>query len=127
MWKTFFAEFKYAFSKPLRAIVFIIMLFIPFIYGFLYMNAYWAPFHHVDQLNIVLINQDKGKKLADNLAKDMRNKTSLPLTIGSNQYKITLGTDEIYSNKDLAIVKNEINDGKWQAAIVIPRGYSEAV
>ena len=119
MIKTFLNELKYIFKNPWRAVAFIVMLFIPFIYGFLYMNAYWAPFKHVDKLNVVVVNQDAGKKESDELTKSML-KDSV-YKIGNSPIHVT-EVKNIYQNIDE--VKEEINDGKWAAAIVIPKDYS---
>lgn len=118
MIKTIVNELKYIFTNPWRAIAFIVMLFIPFVYGFLYMNAYWAPFTHVDKLNIVLVNQDSGSTESDKLAKTMTKDGVYK--IGNSPIHVTEVKD-IY--KSIDEVKEEINDGKWAAAIVIPKGY----
>lgn len=59
MFRTFWEEIKHIGRNKWRAASFFVMLFIPLIYGFLYMNAYWAPFQHVDQLQIIIVNEDK--------------------------------------------------------------------
>ena len=128
MFKTFWEELKYIGRSKWHIASFFVMLFIPFIYGFLYMNAYWAPFKHVDKLPIILVNADKGN------AYDLKSKTLEDKIFGKDggKKKIKLGS-EIYDiklqKKDMTEKKAEelVNSGKYSAAIVIPKGYSQEI
>jgi len=65
MVRTFIAFWKHLTKSKWRFVSYIILLFIPFIYGFIYMNAYWAPFKHSKDLRVAIVNLNKGNKGAD--------------------------------------------------------------
>ena len=119
MWKTFFAEFKYIFSNKWKAIGWIFMLFIPLLYGFLYMNAYWSPFKHVDALKIAVVNLNKGGADADNVAKSFVDKDTV--TVAGDIYDITVVKSDIVSNED---AEEAVKAGKYSAVIIIPKNYT---
>ena len=119
MWKTFRAEFKHIFRNKWRAIAFIMLLLIPFTYGFLYMNAYWAPFSHVDQLKIAIVSRDSGTA-ADSFIKHMT--TDGSLTAGKNQVYKVVEDESIKADPEAAV-----DSGKYAAVIVVPEGYSNMI
>ncbi len=124
MWKTFIAEIKHLFKNKWKFAGFIIMLFIPFMYGFLYLNAYWAPFKHVDKLHIAIVSKDE-------LKKDGKNTIAGRLVDDITKHGITAGTKNIYTyhlESDQSIRNNPeeaVDSGEYSAVIIIPKGYSE--
>lgn len=124
MWKTFKAELKHIFSNKWRLAGFFIMLFIPLTYGFLYINAYWAPFKHVDNLRIAVVSQDS-------LKKDGKETIAGGIVKSLEKNGVTAGATNIYKYKivsDQDIKKDPekaVNSGKYSAIIIIPEGYSE--
>lgn len=119
MWKTFFAEFKYIFSNKWKAIGWIFMLFIPLLYGFLYMNAYWSPFKHVDALKIAVVNLDKTGNDATSVAKSFVEKDTV--TVAGDIYDITVVDSDIDSQEE---AEEAVKAGKYSAVIIIPKNYS---
>lgn len=121
MWKTFLAEFKHIFSNKWKAIGWIFMLFIPLIYGFLYMNAYWAPFKHVDSLKIAVVNQDTTGTISKQIAKDISNRKTVE--VAGEIYNVN-----VENNQEIAEHPREaVKSGKYAAVIIIPKGYSNEV
>lgn len=118
MFKTFIAEIKHIFSSKWKIAGFFLMLFIPFIYGFMYMSAYWSPFTHVDKLNIGVTTMDKdANDKESNESKDLRDKLSSKTTEIANQ---------IYQFKKVESTNSEelVNSGEYAAILEIPKGYS---
>lgn len=126
MWKTFRAELKHIFTNKWRIAGLILLIFLPFVYGFLYMNAYWAPFSHVDKLKIAIVSKDEASpssenpSLADLLIKKMV-KTGA-ITAGSNQVYDVVEDKNISDDPEGAV-----DSGKYAAVIIIPKGYSDAM
>ena len=128
MFKTFWEELKHIRRSKWHITSFFVMLFIPFIYGFLYMNAYWAPFKNLDKLPIILVNADKSgvHKDKSNLLESKifgKNDGKKKIELGSEIYDIKLQKKNI-SEKE---AEEAVNKGKYSAAIVIPKGYGNAI
>ena len=124
MWKTFIAEVKYILGNKWRVAGWLFMLLIPLAYGFLYMNAYWSPFKHVDSLKIVVVNQDKSSKDKANseyLTKSILDKKSI--TVAGEIYELNIIQDTEIANHP----KEAVQSGKYAAAIIIPDGYSDSI
>lgn len=119
MFKTFIAELKYIFKDKWRIAGFILLLFIPLTYGFLYMNAYWAPFSHVDRLKVGVVSQDKTTS-----AKDWDKKVISSLDEGT----FTAGQNQIYdvvkSTINPTTAREAVESGKYSGMIIIPDGYN---
>ena len=116
MWNTIKAEFKWIFSSKWRIAEYILMLFIPFVYAFLYMNAYWNPFGHVDKLKIVLVNLD-GSQESEEFQQQMIAAADEGITSGSKIYEVDIDVvDDIHSNAE---AEEYVNNNEAQAAIVI--------
>ncbi|NQZ66380.1 MAG: ABC transporter permease [Mycoplasmatales bacterium] len=126
MWKTFIAELKYILKNKWRITGFIMMLFIPFVYGFLYLNAYWAPFKHVDKLHIAVVSEDpieeNGKKTISGRIVDELVKNGIT-TGTTNIYKYSVESNQSVKNDP----KKVVDSGQYSAVIVIPKGYSKSL
>ena len=124
MFKTFITEFKHIFKSKWRILGVFILLFIPFIYGFLYMNAYWAPFQHVDKLKIAVVSRDTK---TDGTQEDL----SKAFTKYLVSHGITAGKNQIYSlveDQSISVNPEEsVDNGKYAAIIVIPKGFTSAM
>ncbi|MCK5946083.1 MAG: ABC transporter permease, partial [Mycoplasmataceae bacterium] len=127
MFKTFMNEFRHMMKSKWRLASYILLLIIPTIYGFVTMNAFWKPFHHVDRLKVAVLNLDAGAsigKKGDALEKSIIDKKEVVLgsqTIGLNIQSI----DGLYNTR--AEAKKAVDDGKYSAIIVIPSGYSQGI
>lgn len=119
MWKTFKAEIKYIFKNKWRITGLIMLLFIPFTYGFLYMNAYWSPFSHVDRLKVGVVSKDT------TTSNDIWDKSVIK---SLDESEFTVGQNQVYDvvkadiNPDNA--KEAVESGKYSAMIIIPDGYN---
>lgn len=136
MWKTFKAELKHIFSNKWRVAGWFMLLFIPFTYGFLYMNAYWAPFKHVDELKIAVVSRDlevdsSGNVKTDSSGNTIENAISKNLSDTLVKDGLTAGANQIYNvvrdNKVSDNPMEAVDSGKYAAVIVIPNGYSKAM
>ena len=123
MFKTFMNEFRHMMKSKWRLASYILLLIIPTIYGFVTMNAFWKPFHHVDRLKVAVLNLDAGAK-GKTLEKSIIDKKEVVL--GSQKIGLNIQSiDGIYNTRDEA--KKAVDDGKYSAIIVIPKGYTDAI
>ena len=116
MKKTFVAEIKHIFKNKWRIITFILMLFTPFIYGFLYMNAFWSPFQHVSNLKIGIVDRnqtDMSNKLTNTIVKNN-------ITIANQIYKLK----KVKDNKNS---KNLVDSGEYAAILEIPKEFKKGI
>ena len=116
MWKTFKAEIRHILKNKWRLAGFIVMLFIPLVYGFLYMNAYWAPFKHVDRLKIAVVSRGTKDKTSDSLITTLHGKGTL--SVGNQIYDIEDKSNELKDHP-----REAVESGEYAAVIVIPKGY----
>ena len=119
MWKTFRAELEHIMKNKWRLVGFIVMLFIPLVYGFLYMNAYWAPFKHVDRLKIAVVSRDGNDKTSKLLIKELHGQGTL--SVGNQIYNVEDKTDELKDHP-----REAVESGEYAAVIVIPKGYGSS-
>ena len=119
MWNTFKAEVKHIFKSRWRVLAWVMALFIPFTYGFLYLNAYWSPFSKTEKLDIAVINRDSSDEnsVSGKLVKQLTSEKGV--RVSDQHYKIYEDT----SNVETA--RQSVQDGDHSAVIVIPKGYSE--
>ncbi len=47
-------------KKWFKYVVIIAVLFIPFMYAFFYLRAYWDPYSHMEDISVALVNEDNG-------------------------------------------------------------------
>ncbi len=132
MWKTFLAEIRHIRSSRWRMAEWLVLLFIPFIYGFFYMSAYWAPFHHTDQLRIGIVNLDKDANgvatpKSKSFQSEVINGGKDGVDAGAHVYNLTI--KDIYS-KDIKSTKDTqalVESDKYQAIITIPKGFQKSI
>lgn len=48
-------------SNAFKAIIFIVVMLIPLIYSFFYLKSYWNPYGNLSDMQIAVVNLDKGK------------------------------------------------------------------
>ncbi|GAA4656372.1 YhgE/Pip family protein [Arthrobacter cryoconiti] len=91
-----------------------VMLFIPLIYGALYLWAFQAPDKHLDQLPVALVNQDTG---ATNAGTAVHAGTDLAS-------KLMAGMDVKWEQTDAATAAHGVDEGKYYFALTIPADFS---
>jgi len=103
-------------TMPKVAVV--VLLFIPLIYGALYLWAFWAPDKHMDALPIALVNEDSPVTLSDGTT----------LNAGAKV------VDELLSRRDLGweVVSAPdaaagVSDGSYTFAVTIPSDFSSSL
>ncbi|NTV39678.1 MAG: YhgE/Pip domain-containing protein [Demequinaceae bacterium] len=100
-------------TMPKVAVV--VLLFIPLIYGALYLWAFWAPDQHMDALPIALVNEDSSVTLSDGTTLDAGAQV----------------VDELLARRDLgwevvgaADAAAGVSDGRFTFAVTIPADFS---
>ena len=48
-------------KKIMKIIIFAVVLLIPVIYSFFYLKSYWDPYGNLEDMQIAVVNLDKGK------------------------------------------------------------------
>ena len=121
MWNTFKAEIKHILKNKWRVAGLILLLFIPFTYGFLYMNAYWAPFSHVDRLKIAVVSKDdRNNDLTNSLINGLTKEGAI--SGSSNQIYDIVEDEKIIDDPHGAV-----DSGEYSAVIIIPNGFDAAM
>lgn len=99
------------FKKNFKYVVLTVVLFIPFIYSFFYLKAYWNPYGkgNIDNLPVAIVNEDKGSQ-GKELIKQIKEADTLKL-IETTEDK---ATDGLY-------------DEKYYAVITIPEDFTSSI
>lgn len=98
-------------KKWFNYVIVFVVLFIPFIYSFFYLKAYWNPYGegNIDNLPVAIVNSDKGDK-GDLLIKSIKDSKKLKLSVVSSTK-----ADE------------GLNNGKYYAVITIPDDFTSSM
>ena len=98
-------------KKWFNYVIVFVVLFIPFIYSFFYLKAYWNPYGegNIDNLPVAIVNSDKGDK-GDLLIKSIKDSKKLKLSVVSSTK-----ADE------------GLNNGKYYAVITIPEDFTSSM
>jgi len=100
-------------TLPKAAVV--VLLFIPLIYGALYLWAFWAPDTHMDALPIALVNEDVPVAMSDGTT----------LAAGTHVVDELLdGGDLGWEVVEAADAASGVSDGKYTFAVTIPADFS---
>lgn len=96
-------------KKYFKYVVITVILFIPFIYSFFYLKAYWNPYGkgNIDNIPVAVVNSDSGDK-GSSLVKSIRDSEKLKLSV--------LSKDE---------AEDGLYDGKYYAIINIPESFTK--
>ncbi|MGB0119458.1 MAG: YhgE/Pip domain-containing protein [Solirubrobacterales bacterium] len=111
------SDSKRYFRGMLPRLAIVTIIFMPLLYGALYLWGFWDPFGKVDQIPAAIVNQDKGA-----VAQGQKIKAGKQLTatlIESGQLDLT----EV-SYED---AKSGLADGDYYFTIVIPSNFSKAI
>ncbi len=95
-----------------------VLLFIPLIYGALYLWAFWAPDKHLDALPIALVNEDVPATRADGSTLAAGDDVVAQLLADGQLGWRQVSADDAHSGVD---------DGTYAFAVTIPRGFSASI
>ncbi len=111
-------ELKRFRAGTLPKIAVAVLLFIPLIYGALYLWAFWAPDHHMDRLDIALVNEDKAVTMADGTT----------LAAGDTVVDQLLEDGQLgWIMTDAADAAKGVDDGTYAFAATIPSDFSSSI
>ena len=94
-------------EKYYKYLVFIVAMFIPFIYAFFYLKAYWDPYGNLSDLNVAIVNLDKEKTHSTEFIDSLKESDTC-------NFKVV--------NENIA--DTGLVDGKYYAVITIPKDFS---
>ena len=94
-----------------KYVVLLVILFIPFIYSFFYLKAYWNPYGkgNIDNLPVAIVNSDSGDK-GSSVVDGIKNSKKLKLSVVSEKK----AADGLY-------------DGTYYAVIKIPEDFTSSM
>lgn len=95
-----------------------VLLFIPLIYGALYLWAFWAPDKHMDALPIALVNLDEAARLSDGGTLAAGDQVVDALLDGGDLGWVPASAD---------VAQAGVDDGTFAFAVTIPRDFSHAI
>ena len=98
-------------NNNFKYVVLFVILFIPFIYSFFYLKAYWNPYGkgNIDNLPVAIVNFDEGDKGKD-IIEGIKKSKKLKL-------KVTKEND----------AETGLNSGKYYAVIKIPEDFTSSL
>ena len=100
-------------SNAFKAIIFIVVMLIPLIYSFFYLKSYWDPYGNLSDMQIAVVNLDKGK--------DDKNQ--------GNEFVQSLKDSDTF--KICEVSKDEAQEGmkkgNYYATIEIPENFTECL
>lgn len=96
-------------KKHFKYIILLVILFIPFIYSFFYLKAYWNPYGkgNIDNLPVAVVNEDEGE-LGTDLIQGIKDSKKLKLSLVSSKE-----------------ATNGLYNGDYYAMITIPKDFTE--
>lgn len=100
-------------SNAFKAIIFIVVMLIPLIYSFFYLKSYWNPYGNLSDMQIAVVNLDKGK--------DDKNQ--------GNEFVQSLKESDTF--KICEVSKDDADEGmkkgNYYATIEIPENFTECL
>ena len=100
-------------GNAFKAIIFIVVMLIPLIYSFFYLKSYWNPYGNLSDMQIAVVNLDKGK--------DDKNQ--------GNEFVQSLKDSDTF--KICEVSKDEAQEGmkkgNYYATIEIPENFTECL
>lgn len=100
----------------LPKIALVVLLFIPLIYGALYLWAFWAPTDELKNLPVALVNEDAGAS-----------RDGESITAGDDLVdELTSRNDLDWQVTDAADATTGVTDGDYYFAVTIPADFSES-
>ncbi|MFZ4843289.1 YhgE/Pip family protein [Mycetocola saprophilus] len=93
----------------------VVLLFIPLIYGALYLWAFWAPTDEMKNLPVALVNEDSGATMDDGTRVNAGDKVV---------DKVLEGGDLKWSKVDADTARKGVSDGTYYFSVTIPKDFS---
>ncbi len=110
-------DLKYFINNKKKLVALIVIAFIPLLYSFLYLDAFWDPYSKLDKMPIAVVNMDKGSEKDDktvNYGKDL--------------------LDQLKDNKkvkweftDYKDAEDGLKNKKYYSMVVIPEDFSRVI
>ncbi|MEG6566912.1 YhgE/Pip domain-containing protein [Thermoanaerobacterium saccharolyticum] len=117
MLNVIFNELKRLAQNRFIRLAVIVIIFMPLLYSFLYLYAFWDPYGKLDKLPVAVVNQDKSvlydgkyKNFGDDIVKEMKN---------NHDFKWS------FVNYDDGL--NGLKGNKYYFMIVIPKDFSKNI
>ncbi|RLP75356.1 YhgE/Pip domain-containing protein [Mycetocola tolaasinivorans] len=95
----------------------VVLLFIPLIYGALYLWAFWAPTDEMKNLPVAIVNEDRGATLEDGTRLDAGTRVV---------DKVLEGGDLKWSRVDADTARKGVSDGTYYFSVTVPKDFSAA-
>ncbi len=95
-----------------------VLLFIPLIYGALYLWAFWAPDKHMDALPVALVNLDSPATLSDGTTLAAGDQVEQRLVEGADLGWTVVSADDAAQG---------VSDGTYAFAVTIPADFSDDI
>lgn len=98
-------------NNRFKYVVLFVILFIPFIYSFFYLKAYWNPYGkgNIDNLPVAIVNEDEGDK-GKNIITGIKESKKLKLNVVSE-----------------SDAQNGLYNGDYYAVITIPKDFTNSL
>lgn len=100
-------------NKTMKGLIFLVVLLLPFIYGFFYLKSYWDPYGNLQDLPVAIVNLDQGED-GKNQGKEL-----VQSLIDSNSVKICEVSQEQ--------AQDGLIHGTYYAKIVIPEDFTASL
>lgn len=110
-------DLKRLWRSPFARLAAIVVCFLPLLYSFLYLYAFWDPYHDLSVLKVAVVNYDRkviGGSNTINAGQDLVNKLKTDHSIG---WVFTTEQD----------AKSGLADGKYTLALIIPADFSQEI
>ncbi len=118
MFKIILEELKYLKNKSWGLLALIMVLFVPSVYGGVFLTAFNRPIHNMDRAKIVVLDEGNNADTLKSLAKKHK------IDIGSTQFNMNIvKAPDVYKNR--SEIKAAIKGNKYQAAIFIGKDFEK--
>ncbi|MGW6004392.1 YhgE/Pip family protein [Oerskovia enterophila] len=97
------------------------MIFVPLLYGAMYLWAFWDPTGNLDKLPVAIVNADTGTTIASEDGDETLNAGDEVAT------KLVDSGDLEWAQVDATTAEKGVKDGTYYFALTIPEGFSEGI
>ncbi len=130
IWYIFRKDFISVFRNPFAAVIAVGIMLLPSLYAWFNIAANWDPYGNTGGLQVAVVNEDEGLRLATlalpDTAKDILTDTNI--NIGDMVVDNLKMNDQIgwqFVSRENAM--NGVSDGSYYAAVVIPPSFSNDI
>ena len=95
----------------------IVVCLMPLLYSFLYLDAFWDPYHNLESMRVAIVNQDQAANKDNQTVRageELVNKLKADHTVG---WRFTNESD----------AKQGLSNGYYELAVVIPTDFSQTI